>query len=328
MTSRILVGLSGPTFFDYQNAAARASNDLNSSPNPILENALGLTLFYDEIWFLCESLCPQSLRGHPKIQYLDRHLQRQDMAQNADLVRAALSSSGDSESQEVADACRENFDNYWEKAQRAGAYWWDDAGRAIDNHTHALSILGSVTGGNSNRLSTLEADIGISKALKGSMDVNVSLNSFTRNIFNAIYPTQHHPVVQAGDDTILGSAVINALVPNCVLPQGPHPDIFDRVSSSSHAGQFRGYIKAKNINDAYACYTEIVHEIEQSIVDTVKKSANSVHPTRGITMILIESAHELLGTGLLSKIGRWYGGQVSPPPVAAAAFVLDVKGGI
>lgn len=328
MTSRIFVGLSGPTFFDYQNPARRTLNDLNSSPNPILENAFGLSLFYDEIWFLCESLCPQSLRGHSKIKYLDKYLSQSGRQKTSQLVVAALNSPSAVESADAHEVSRSNFDTYWDKVEHAGAYWWDDTGRRIDNHTHGLEILGSVTSGNSNRLATLETDLAIVKTLKSDVPVVVSLNSFTRNIFNTVYPTQHHPVTSAMSEATLGSAVINAMVPNCIHSNGPNAEIFDRISSSLHATQFRDYIRSKNFGDAFACYTDIVREIEDSITAAVKNAALAVHPTRGIATILVESFHELLGTGLLAKLGAWYGGQVSPPPVAAAAFVLDVKRGI
>ena len=328
MTSRIFVGLSGPTFFDYQNPARRTLNDLSSSPNPILENAFGLSLFYDEIWFLCESLCPQSLRGHPKIKYLDRYLSQPSQKKTLQLVLAALSLPSAGEPAGAQEVSRSNFDTYWDKVQHAGAYWWNDTGRRIDNHTHGLEILGSVTGGNSNRFSTLDIDLAIVKALSSDVPVVASLNSFTKNIFDNVYPSQHHPVTNAMSEVALGSAVINAMVPNCINSIGPDAVIFDRISSSLHAVQFRGYIRSKNLGDAFACYTEIVREIEDSITATVKSAALAVHPTRGIATILVESFHEILGTGLLAKLGTWYGGQLSPPPVAAAAFVLDVKRGI
>lgn len=70
------IGLSGPTNYDYINTASPTRNDISSSPNPILENAFGLAIFYDEIWFLCESLCPNSLRGHPRIKYIDEILKK------------------------------------------------------------------------------------------------------------------------------------------------------------------------------------------------------------------------------------------------------------
>lgn len=328
MTSRIFVGLSGPTFFDYQNPARRTLNDLNSSPNPILENAFGLSLFYDEIWFLCESLCPQSLRGHSKIRYLDKYLSQPGQQKKSQLVSAALNQPSAVEPAGAHEVSRSNFDTYWDKVQHAGAYWWNDTGRRIDNHTHGLEILGCVTSGNSNRFSALETDLAIVKILKSEVRVVASLNSFTANIFDTVYPSQHHPATNAMSEAALGSAVINAMVPNCINSIGPDAEIFDRISSSLHAIQFRGYIRSKNLGDAFACYIEIVREIEDSIAAAVKNAALAVHPTRGIATILVESFHELLSTSLLAKLGAWYGGQVSPPPVAAAAFVLDVKRGI
>lgn len=65
-TKRIgYIGLSSPIAFDYSNQASRTSNDTTtySSPNPIYMGGLGMLLLYDELWFLCESLCPENMRN-------------------------------------------------------------------------------------------------------------------------------------------------------------------------------------------------------------------------------------------------------------------------
>jgi hypothetical protein len=50
-------GLSTPSFYDYRNPASLGPSDSISSPNPILEDAFGALLLYDELWFLCRSPC-------------------------------------------------------------------------------------------------------------------------------------------------------------------------------------------------------------------------------------------------------------------------------
>ena len=65
------IGLSTPLFYDYRNPASKAISDLGSSPNPILDSPFGLFLLFDEIWFLCRSLCPQNMRDLPYVKFLD-----------------------------------------------------------------------------------------------------------------------------------------------------------------------------------------------------------------------------------------------------------------
>src|SRR5689334_3222402 len=71
-TKRIaFVGLSGPIFYDYNNQATRAASDLIDSPNPVLDSPFGLMLLFDEVWFLCRSLCPENLRGASFVKFVD-----------------------------------------------------------------------------------------------------------------------------------------------------------------------------------------------------------------------------------------------------------------
>ena len=41
------------------------------SPNPIIESPLGLMIFYDEILFLCRSICPENMRNLPYVKFVD-----------------------------------------------------------------------------------------------------------------------------------------------------------------------------------------------------------------------------------------------------------------
>ena len=69
------VGLSTPSFYDYRTRASRAPSDRGSSPNPIVEGAFGAMLLYDELWFLCRSLCPENMRSLPYVKFLDERNQ-------------------------------------------------------------------------------------------------------------------------------------------------------------------------------------------------------------------------------------------------------------
>lgn len=326
MKRRIYIGLSGPTFFDYQHQAPKTANDGHSSPNPVLENALGLTVFYDEVWFLCESLCPQTLRGHDKVKYLDQQVNTQ-FAGQYEAVVASLSDPCETAGQAHGDVLSSNFEHYWKKVERAGVYWSDRPGRALDNHSHALKILGVSASANSNRFDELGKDLALCRTLQRHGNFDLCLNSFTRNLYNRLYPNQFDPLVAASDHAMCGGAVINAFVPNCMTVNGPDPDVFDKIANSRYAAQFRGYIQARQIEDAYACHIEVIEEINHAISDATRRAADAVHPTRGLTSILIDVVHDQLQTGLLAKLGRWVSGVAVPQPISAAAFVLDLKDG-
>ncbi|MHC1652605.1 hypothetical protein ACODUL_04840 [Stenotrophomonas maltophilia] len=324
MTSRIFIGLSGPTFYDYQNPANQTRNDGVGAPNPILENSLALTVFYDEIWFLCESLCPQSLRGHPNIRYLDREIDRQP-AHVQDNVRSALKLPPDYGDDGMREVIRRNFEEYWPKAEHAGAYWWDSEGRRIDNHTRSLDILGVHCVANSNSPATLATDIAVHKALEKSLPTTLSLNSFSQALFAKRFPTQFHPTRDENTRARTGSFVINAMVDNCVSFQGPDPVIFDRIATSDYTKQFRGYIANKNIEDAARSYLDVTAEIRDATTRAIRGQANQARVVRGLASVFLDVVIDALGIGTYLKASKWLYGLASPPPISAAAFLLDLK---
>ena len=68
------IGLSSPTAFDDENKASRTRNDTTSysSPNPFYIGGFGMLLLYDELWFLCESLCPENMRKLDYVKFVDQ----------------------------------------------------------------------------------------------------------------------------------------------------------------------------------------------------------------------------------------------------------------
>ena len=65
------IGISYPLLYDYEHQANKGPNDLSDSPNPIIESPLGLMIFYDEILFLCKSVCPNNMRNLPYVKFVD-----------------------------------------------------------------------------------------------------------------------------------------------------------------------------------------------------------------------------------------------------------------
>ena len=61
MTRTAFIGASGPIGYDYKNNTDRLHKDDHSSPNPVLEDALGLLVYYDRLVFLSRHLCPETV---------------------------------------------------------------------------------------------------------------------------------------------------------------------------------------------------------------------------------------------------------------------------
>lgn len=57
--------------YDYKHPAEKSQNDLSDSPNPIIESPLGVMILYDELIFLCKSVCPNNMRNLPYVKFVD-----------------------------------------------------------------------------------------------------------------------------------------------------------------------------------------------------------------------------------------------------------------
>jgi hypothetical protein len=128
--------------YDEKATAQRTPNDRSSSPNPVLFGSMGLMTLYDEIWFACRSLCPQSMRELPYVKYLDVDAAKLDLSEagfNEDVARISALTSMDSPVI-LNDMFSEGFGPGM-TAYLGGQF-------RTDNHTHAMSFLGTEINGN------------------------------------------------------------------------------------------------------------------------------------------------------------------------------------
>lgn len=72
-TRKAFIGLSGPLAYDYKPLQANR----RSSPNPILEDSLGLLTLYDELIFTSRELCPINMRKLPYVSFLSDRVEFQ-----------------------------------------------------------------------------------------------------------------------------------------------------------------------------------------------------------------------------------------------------------
>lgn len=165
------VGLSTPTFYDYRNPATHAPSDTSDSPNPILEGAFGALLLYDELWFLCRSLCPDNMRSLPYVKFLDECNQVPSFDLNW------LPDPDQMFDPRAIDAFQKSGDAYNKIREQAGVYW----DNAADNHTHALRIGNFQLSGNSRDSRKVVYDVLFAERLP--QKVELVTNSFTSLLF-------------------------------------------------------------------------------------------------------------------------------------------------
>ena len=83
------VGLSSVNGFDFAHLATPTQNDTREhlSPNPYYIGGFGMLLLYDELWFLCESLCPENMRHLAYVHFVDQEFSSHDIAEIYHQVR-------------------------------------------------------------------------------------------------------------------------------------------------------------------------------------------------------------------------------------------------
>lgn len=171
---RAFVGFSTPMGYSYRNPARLSPNDASSSPNPVLFGSMGLFILYDEIWFACESLCPNSMRGLPYVRYLDVHGPKIDLAAVGfrDEIERIYNSIDPKPPGTLNDMFGEGY------GEGMTAYLGAQLG--TDNHTHDLKFLGENLGGNPG-LRELIYDIWLISRYK-NLQFDLTLNPLTARL--------------------------------------------------------------------------------------------------------------------------------------------------
>jgi len=164
------VGLSTPLFYDYRYPASIAPSDGSTSPNPILEGAFGGLLLYDELWFLCRSLCPDNMRTLSYVKFLD------EMGEVPEVDPEWLPEPDKIFDRRAVDAFHNSYLDYNAVKKSANVYW--DA--AADNHSHALKIGDIHLNGNSWNIKNVVFDLLLAGRL--SQQVELITNSFTARL--------------------------------------------------------------------------------------------------------------------------------------------------
>lgn len=163
---RCLIGFSTPLGYGYSVQASKTKNDLNSSPNPFLMGSVGIFTLYDEIWFTCESLCPENMRKLPYVKFLDVEYPSESVSVG-DLECAA----------EFVELPRDaSYNDAFEEGYRAIPSMFGE-NLAIDNHTHGLDYYGANLGGNPTS-KNLAVDLMILRVF-ARLDLELILNPIT-----------------------------------------------------------------------------------------------------------------------------------------------------
>ena len=191
------IGLSYPIFYDYRNQAPLSENDTWDSPNPIIESPLGLMILYDELWFLCESLCPSNMRGLPYIKYIDK-LYPDLYYEGAELFRKDVDLKLDYRGLSYSDMLeRMNLNKEF---------------GGLDNHSHEIKIGNVVRMGNADE-DNFKFDIYVFMALQEKTEHSVELVSNSRFGMNEF--------ASSPDNAEVIEKIVIPNMPNYLNKEGP-----------------------------------------------------------------------------------------------------------
>jgi hypothetical protein len=246
-----LVGLSSPLLYDYGVQASRARSDLYDSPNPVLDSPYGLMLLYDELWFVCRSLCPENMRSLEFVRFLD---EENMLPHLEDLHPDRLRLERPDEYERIVNSVRRRFSNFDAVAASLRMTW--DA--RPDNHTHGLRLGRIQLTGNSLAPQAILFDAALLDRL-GRPNVELVGNSFGQSLMEGANP--------AVADADLAHVLVFDKIPNYLSPQGPYDPVVDEVRQERSLRDFRRWVADTASTTSPNEVNRVKADVEQTIRD-------------------------------------------------------------
>ena len=241
------VGISYPLLYDYGHQANKSPNDLSDSPNPIIESPFGLMILYDEILFLCKSVCPSNMRNLPYVKFVDELYPDFYFRDIVDHARETARSI--------------HIDSnltYWDVVERLNLKNW----QRLDTHTHALKLGDSIISANSNEHSFL-FDLYVFQALQNLYDPNIEL------IANSRYTLE---TFNGGAEAELINRIIIPDIPNYLSASGPYHSCIEELRDNQYLKDFRIWIIEKHNNIQRSEIEEVCTAVQKNIEEVQEKT--------------------------------------------------------
>lgn len=288
------IGISYPLLYDYEHQAERCSNDLSDSPNPIIESPLGLITLFDELLFLCRSLCPNNMRNLPYVKFVDElypdfyfgdiaaaaHRMERDISLNHSRLR-------------FSDIVKAMHIDSW---------------NSLDNHTHGLQLGDMNLFASSNECHFL-FDMYVFEALQQMHDEDIEL------IANSMF---HIGAACGGTQAELTDKIIIPQIPNYISADGPYHSCMEELRENEYIKDFRKWIVKNHSNLQRSEIQDICVGVERNIEETRNRVFNKyLQENRGFSLFKSTSS-TLIKTAL---------GTVCTPISIADAFAGSIKKG-
>lgn len=233
MKTTAFIGLAGPLGYDYENEAPIAGTNDYSSPNPVLENVLGLLICYDEIKFLSPQFCPADMRDLPYVSFVS------DDPSSLSLALQAINDY--EETQHDAWDEHPSFDAF-------GAAWDEMTSRSkhelnIDNHTHAIRLGASYVVGNSMAIDKAIQDTWVAASI-GLSNADVILNSPAQLAVSRQVEFELSTGQYFGEKKVDAAELLVSLrVPNVLQRTGSYHAALEEIRDRRDVREFRDFLR-------------------------------------------------------------------------------------
>lgn len=309
------IGLSGALGYDYRNPAPRVGRFGSSSPNPVLENVLGLLICYDELVFLTPQFCPADMRHLPYVRFVS------DDDASLRVVSSALATFDQTTHQPWEQ--HPSFDRFGEILAEMCGPGREPAG--IDNHTHHIELGTAMVTGNGMALDQAMRDLWIIAEL-GLDRADVIFNSPAQEALNAQLEAEIVKGSYFGPEKRAAATNLVALeVPNFLGSRGSYHDALEVIRDRPDVAEFRKFLLEIDAPDADG--SKLASEISRAAFDTiddlshrylknkhwfrslgipaVRGVLNSVTPALGSAVALGIEAPFMLGESRFKNASRW-----------------------
>lgn len=266
------IGLAYPLLYDYGNMAYRTKGDRTSSPNPIIESPLGLMILYDELLFLCRSVCPNNMRDLPYVKFVDEMY--------PDFYFAGALNYID----DVYDFVTINEQiSFNDIVSRMNIESW-----RVDVHTHSLQIGDLITAGKPIKDNFI-FDLYVFEALQKQYDENIELISnsyFSKAPFNGSVSAE------------FANRIVIKNIPNYLSKEGPYHECIESLRENEYLTDFRKWIIKKHNHLQYSEIDEVCEEVENCIEECRNRAfKEKLHTNSGFSCFTSTSS-TLLKTGI------------------------------
>ena len=243
------IGLSTPLLYDYRYLASKSPSDIGNSPNPILDSPFGLFILFDEIWFLCRSLCPENMRELPYVKFLDEHKLLPSL-EGIKPPHALEDIRSDSALSERYNRNIESF-SWHDLDKKLGIHW--DAG--TDNHSDFFRI-GNIQTYACPNLNRLFFDIEVVKRLK-CKDVELVTNSLLQSLLEDTKNIYF--------EAKLAEILVIEHIPNYQSPEGPYHPCVEEARDNLFLKDFRKWIVTRSLTAYEEELLDIKCQVEEEI---------------------------------------------------------------